>query len=119
MVVECGSETRRKRRHTSAAVHRTIRIKRDYTHEVQVTFDFFLELRDEPDVSAQDKWTRIESTLDDMGNYMKNDIADGGLSLEIDNFPMQIEPDTFKRDYAELQCPPGSLARDDTFTCGA
>ena len=94
------------------------RFKRDYTHELFISFDFFIELRDEPDVSAVDKWDEIEATFDEVVEVTESNIKNGTLNLEIENFPMQLDTESFRFDESELYCPPGSIAQDDRFTCG-
>ena len=139
--VECGPiQTRRRKRHVTynkraisdRSVHhrqgiRSVqdvtqqlskRFKRDCTHELFISFDFFIELRDEPDVSAVDKWVEIEATFDEMVKVTESSIENGTLNLEIENFPMQLDTTSFRFGESELYCPPGSTAQDDRFTCG-
>ena len=109
VLVECGEVTREKRDLS--------RVRRDYTHEVQVTFDFFIELRDEATANAQQKWQQLENTLEKMKDSTRQR---GRLNLSIRDFTIQVMPDSFETvDFeAQLQCPPGSVPRDDSFTCG-
>ena len=141
VVVECGPiQTRRRKRHVTynkraisdRSVHhrqgiRSVhdvtqqlsrRFKRDYTHELFISFDFFIELRDEPDVSAVDKWDKIVATFDEVMEVTESSIENGTLNLEIENFPMQLDTTSLRVEESELYCPPGSIAQDDRFTCG-
>ena len=115
VLVECGEVTREKRDLSRTTTWH--RVKRAATHEVAITFDFFIELRDEATANAQQKWQQLENTLDNMKDSTQQS---GRLNLSIRDFPMQMKPDSFETvDFeAELQCPPGSVPRDDAFTCG-
>ena len=115
VLVECGEVTREKRDLSqTTTLHR---VKRAATHEVAITFDFFIELRDEATANAQQKWKDIDGTLEKM---KESTLQSGQLNLSIRDFPMQMKPDSFETvDFeAQLQCPPGSVPRDDSFTCG-
>jgi len=112
VLVKCGEVTRRKRY--------THIVKRSSTHNVQVTFDFFIKLRDEADVDATDLWDEIEDTFEKMKDSVRQSIDSGRLNLTVRDVSMQIKPNSFEAvdSEAQLQCPTGALPRDDSFTCG-
>ena len=110
VLVECGEVTRRKRE--------PFRVKRDLTHNVQITFDFFIKLRDEATVDAGKLWEETEDTFEKMKESVRQSIDSGRLDLTVSD--LQIKPESFEAvdSEAQLQCPPGSIPRDASFTCG-
>ena len=112
VLVECGVVTRRKRD--------TRRVKRDSTHNVQIKFDLFIKLREESNVDAVNLWEETENTFEKMKESVRQSIDNGRLNLTVRDLSMQIRPHSFEAvdSEAQLQCPPGSIPRDDSFTCG-
>ena len=92
------------------------RIKRDYTHELFISFDLFIKLHDEPDGSG--KWTEIKKTFNELETLTQSNIENGTLDLKIENFPMELDRTSFRTNGPVLYCPPGSKARYSTLGCG-
>ena len=142
VVVKCGPVSRRKRdvtldnqmggdvvskrntggtmwRYAAPVIHRSGRVKRSYTHKLEITFDFFIELHHDPDVDANKRWPEIGDTFAAMKTDTQQKIASGQLNLEIENFPTEIDAASYVTDdYPTLQCPPNSQPQPATFTCG-
>ena len=141
VVVKCGPVSRRKRdvtldsqmggdavskrntggtiwNYAAPVIHRTGRVKRSYTHELEITFDFFIELHHDPDVDANKRWAEIFDTFAAMKNNTQQKIASGQLNLEIENFPTEIDAASYRTGNPTLQCPPNSQPEYATFSCG-
>ena len=115
--VKCGEVTRRKRDLSQTKTWHQ-RVKRAYTHEVTITFALVTAV---PRVSdAVEKWNQIEATLDSLMASLNRSIATGKLDIAVSDFPMQMHQGSFEMidGEAQLQCSPGSVPRDDSFTCG-
>ena len=126
VVVECGLVQERKKREVTSDKQtigdrylrsvRGNRIKRDYTHELYISFDFFIKHHDEPDGSG--KWQEIKKTFNELETLTQLNIKNGTLDLEIENFPMELDKTSFRMKGPVLYCPPGSMARYSSFNCG-
>ena len=103
--VECSQVTRRKRDTRS--------VKRNCTHNDQITFDLFIKLRDEVVFDATKMWGDITDVFKKMSEDIGQSIGSGQFDLAVTGLPMQVKPDSLFR----LSCPPGSLPRFATFTC--
>ena len=142
VVVKCGPVSRRKRdvtldnqmggdavskrntgetmwRYAAPVIPRSGRVKRSYTHKLEITYDFFIELPQDPDVDAGKRWAEISDTFASMKNNTQQKIASGQLNLEIEGFPTEIDAASYVTDeYPTLYCPSNSEPKPATFTCG-
>ena len=109
--VECSQVTRRKRDTRS--------VKRNCTHNVQITFDLFIKLRSWVVLKANKLSADIRRVFKKMSEDIRQSIDSGQLDLAVTGLPMQVKPDSLEKvDYhSRLLCPPGSLPRKSTFTC--
>ena len=117
--VKCGEVSRRKRDlFQTKTWHRTERVKRSYTHEVTITFALVTAVPRVAD--AVEKWNQIEATLDSLKESLNRSIVTGKLDIAVSGFPMQMHQGSFEMidGEAQLHCPPGSVPRDSSFTCG-
>ena len=101
--VECSQVTRRKRV--------THSVKRNCTHNVRIVFELFIKMRDEALFDAAKLLVEIEDTFTKMRESIRQTIDTGQLDLAV--------TDSFENVYSKpyFQCPPGSLANNETLTC--
>ena len=106
--VECGEVTRQKRE--------TL----DLTHNVDVMFDLFIKLPKEANIDPMALWDEIDDTFEKMKEYVRQSIDRDRFNLTVRDVSMQIQPNSFQavKSQAQLRCPPGSLPRAFSLTCG-
>jgi len=93
----------------------TFSVKRNCKHNVQITFDLYINLRDDAIVDAMKLWDEILDTFKKMMEFVRQSIVRGQFHLAVT--PRRVKPDSFEDFRPYFQCPPGSLPRNETLTC--
>ena len=94
-------------------------MKRNCTHNFQITFGLYINLRVDAVVDATKLWAEIQDTFKKMMESVRQLIERSQFHMAVTHLPKRVKPDSFEEVNVKphLQCPPGSLPRYETLTC--